>query len=178
MRVLSKFERREMLRGGATCLLWRLRKNDSLTFSTSPTEFNSARPIMSRYNIIALSLLLSILAGCHKQDRNIAQVSLHEAHCHVVALESYCEENGGGRRFEIADIPEEFRDRFITACSGNLHCDVVLSVPRLEARDRKLCKIVDISWSDARGGSPYEHIYGKWLAAIHVPQWGGTNKKV
>lgn len=177
MRVLSKFEHRETLREGAICLLSRGRANDSLTLLTSPAEFDSTGLIMSRCNIIGLSLLLATLPGCHKQDRNIAQVSLHEAHCHVVAQESYCEEDGGGRRFEIADIPEEFRNQFITECSGNLHCDVDLSVPRIEAGDRKLCKIVDISWSDARGGSHYEHIYGKWLAAIHLPQWGGTNKK-
>lgn len=145
MRVLSKIEHRETLREGTICLLWRWRAHDSLTLLTSPAEFDSTGRIMSRCNIIGLSLLLATLPGCYKQDRNIVQVSLHEAHCHVVAQESYCEENGGGRRFEIADIPEEFRNRFITECSGNLHCDVDLSVPRMEARDRKLCKIVDIS---------------------------------
>ncbi|GBR10087.1 hypothetical protein GCM10007207_17560 [Asaia siamensis] len=107
-----------------------------------------------RRNYVVVPLILSALAlaGVASRRTSLArhpvELRLKLVQCHVTGLESYCEEIGGGKMFEVADIPEALRDNLITQCSIRSYCDMTLTVPYREARKTQIHTIMDASWDE------------------------------
>lgn len=107
-----------------------------------------------RRNYVVVPPMLSALslAGvASRQDSRAnrpTQLELKLVQCHGIGTESYCQEFGGGRMFDVADIPEILRDSLITQCGIRNYCDVILIVPHKEARETVIHTIIDASWDE------------------------------
>lgn len=100
-----------------------------------------------RAHHFATAIILTLcLCSCHKKPEHTADLSLKSVNCYSSDKSSLCAEKDGIGSFEIAEIPEEYRDQFLSECGSNIPCDVVLTADQEEKISRHICKIVRVSW--------------------------------
>ncbi|GBR10089.1 hypothetical protein HW511_10245 [Asaia siamensis] len=91
-------------------------------------------------------IFTSCLCSCHKKQEHTAELNLKDVNCHTLDKTGLCEEKYGANGFEIAEIPEEYREQFLTECGATIPCDVVLTVPSDISIKKGICRIVRMEW--------------------------------
>lgn len=101
---------------------------------------------MRSYRPLAAAALVASLCSCHKNSEHSAELTLKSVNCHTSDKSGVCAEKYGGGSFEIAEIPEEYREQFLSECGANLPCDVVLSTAQGGGSRQNICKITRFAW--------------------------------